>query len=478
MQAILQASDKLTSLYHQNDNNELWSQRMCARYSNKIMSLKQQVCKQDREDARYLDVFHTIYRECKIKRFVVVPNLACIDIIKRGFLTRYPHYCNQLMDLIKSHIPEFIELHLKQPSLFPVSSLYGSKGYTTIKLAIIFNRMDILELLFNSSIYDKSMEHISYGHIRTILKYRRFELLPLFEDYYYYEWIWYQLNDSIERNFKYILTTKMTPIQVTSIITFLTKCIAIIIDKYPNRYHVDRFIRSFYNDYCCNSINDIDTDIDDSVSRLIIFLNQQYTDSMEICLTGRHIMTLDSLVKYMISINKFHYVYIRLFENLYYYSEENILDRLKFCLKNLPRDLHISEINALCTKSLGYNRIKILRYLVNRFAISDVTLPTNQNPFIMTYELLHYLYSSNIFINVDVRCHILYYIDNINEIEQYYQLFKTIYSDNSHLLTYISFFNKATIAQFIDDCIRLDASSNNKAMLELLQQLFDSILNV
>jgi hypothetical protein len=430
MQAILQASDKLRSNYHQNDNNQLWSQRMSTRYSNSVVSLKEQVCKQDREDAISLKEYQRVYRNTKYYQDVTYMRTAYIDIIGNGFLSRYPAYRDQFLDLIKENLARYLdksaESFIGPDGKDKLFVLYETSHYSTLGLGIILHDLEIISILLETAvrapmnIYDRSSELIT-----LILIQHQFHLLPLFENWYraWVDNILSNIDDGKYRPRLHIFDQSIEAIHAPMIINMLIRCIDIIKTQYGDP-HIPRFLMHFYGRFCI--ISGACTIDPITIEPIITFIYSQcskYTNVIDLRFYyQRYLMQFDSLVKAMLSDNQFINVYNGLIENACYYSDDQIVQRLEFCYANNPCILNESHVNIAYYNTVTHNNLSAIQFLFKYYPRSIIQ-PITNNRILLSFEMLEYLTSSNIKMSYSIKCRITYIVDTAEDISRYLRLF-------------------------------------------------------
>jgi hypothetical protein len=339
--------------------------------------------------------------------------------------------------------------------------------------------MDLLRLCFNivdqypgiSPIIPNSAEHF----ITLILKYHRFEMLPMFERSYK-DWIHHIMynfdeEDVTSKILKSSMFTKsMNPDQCQRLLEFLEKCLLMMTsDEYPELRQSwispDTFLQAFYYHYCELT----DKNLDKIPESLITFLYAKHT-SGDIFYTDlydqRYIMQFDSLVNLILATSNAYRVYEKIIENMHFYSENEIAHRLQFCQLNSQQPHSRDDINRLCSMAILHDNFAALKYLVNQYSINDITNTTTDLYICISFEMFEYLCISNISIHYNIGFD--YIIEDVFDITRYFKLFQTLKNDKIDI-TGSTLINDKSLSRFILQCCK------HSLTLKIAQYYIDSI---
>jgi hypothetical protein len=371
------------------------------------------------------------------------------DLVKNGFLVRYKHLANQLLDLYFTNCNNYLQRVDNNECEFNDWEFYQG-NYSIAKLSIIFGRMDIFEYLLGYqfsddrrviNLIDNTCCH-GFDCINYLLQYYQFEYLHLLDEYLP-QWIQHSFPGGGGYDKEPIAVCKkpLTNHQISLLIEFIVKCINIIKKDYYDTSSLDLFHNIMLNYLCFE--NEYVT-IDSSAESILLFLYQTHIQnnptyyqniSYQYYYSLENIMRFDKLLTVILAKLEFK-ILTKLICNDDHYPIDSIIKRIEYCF-NIIGDAIINDneiqVAMYCNLAIRNNKYQILDYLLTRFHLRVITIIKDC---VVIYETLKVLTIHNVKIvplhdnGTNESVNIVYHLDSIEQIEDYYQLFDSC-SDRS-----------------------------------------------
>jgi hypothetical protein len=423
--AIFQCSPIMIERYDTNKNNDLWVQKMTEN-SSKVITCRDQVLQQERQDAISMREYRNVLQQTIIHRKIdyIPDENDKFDLVYNGFLKRHP----ALLDRLLNQILVNFNYHITNSLRMKGHLLLMDGDYTMLKLAIIFNRVDMLEALYvyaNQTNLWYVMGIYGRSHITTIFEYHQFSLLPYFESYQE-KWVEDLLESTEEGSIGYhwIVKHEISQANMQLLIAYLNKCIQIVDEKYLE-HSVGSFLTQFYYEYC--SMRN-ECSCHKSFEPLISFLYQHLSNYHKDEITEfyhlDYLMNFDSLVSLILKTDKYMHAYMTIIANTTCYSDKMIADRVHFCL-NISNFSDIELINKIVCKAIFENNLAALRVLIDRFAIKQIELVRMIDSYTISFEVLQLIVLEDIHI-INPYSISSFRLDNFEQIERYLDLFRIL----------------------------------------------------
>jgi hypothetical protein len=453
--------------YYEDYNNRFWNQMMVSKYGGKAMCIRDQALEQSEKDTRYMEEYQRFHRRCRVSNIIhyqLADDSVASDIfITSGFLNRYPWLADDLFMCIFNNLRYEFREHEQYGVILNLDKIYRPDEGTrisTIILAIMFRRTDILKYLLEKATQLNLFEDISYtcgyiyNYIYQLMKYHHFDLLPMF-----YPYMDRLLNEIpvYRKNSPTCFNRPLTTDDVNSIIQFLTMHIQFI-ESNPVKISVPGFIMFFLGDFCYPNYVELKYQLDTSYEPIIVFCCEQLYqrkndndhDLALSFLSHYNLLYYDNLVRlFLAKTNILNKLNILIFNSKCYPEHQN-MQRIKFCLENgnYDRPTYQNNIDILFTSSIIHNTPSITELFCNHWSIKN-TMYNIPDLTYLTAEMLQVLTKYRIVLVTNGT--IKYDLESVEQIEQYYQQFHIITTELSELAP--SLLTKNTIIDLLHRAI-------------------------